>query len=84
MRVTHPSVDEFLIEVLSLLDAFVPCLVILVCKEFFGTLGGSHQVNHSLISSVSQLHGAPPSFVKDGLPYVLISVSRAVHDSTIT
>jgi hypothetical protein len=39
VRVAHPSVDELLIEVLSLLDAFIPCLVILVCKEFFGTLG---------------------------------------------
>lgn len=42
MRVTHPSVDEFLIEVLSLFDAFIPCLVILVCKKLIGTLGCSH------------------------------------------
>ena len=42
MRVAHPSIDEFLIKVLGLLDAFIPCLVILVCEKFFGTLGCSH------------------------------------------
>jgi hypothetical protein len=36
-----------------------------------------------LIPSVSQLHSAPSSLIQDSLPNMLISISRAIHNSSI-
>lgn len=41
MRVSNPGIDELLIKILSLFNAFISCLIILVGKEFFGTLSSS-------------------------------------------
>ena len=49
----------------------------------FGTVGGGHEMDHCLVSSVPQLDGTPARLVKNGLPYVLASVGAAIHDTTI-
>jgi hypothetical protein len=80
---SHPGVDELLVKILSLFNTLITSFVVLIGKEFFGTLGSGDQMDHSLVSSVPELHGAPASFIKDCLPYIFIGVSRAIHYSAI-
>jgi hypothetical protein len=63
MRMTNPGINEFLIKVLGFFDTLVAGFIILVSKEFFSTLSCCHEMYHSLVSSVSELHGTPTSLV---------------------
>jgi len=72
---TDPSIDKFLIQVLGFFNAFVASFIVLIGKEFFSTLSGSHQMDYSLISSVTKLHSTPTSLVKNCLPHIFIGVS---------
>ena len=84
MWVADPRVNQFLVEILSLFDAFISCLIILIGEKLFRTLGRSDEVDNRLVSSISELHSAPASFVQDCLPDIFICVSWAIHHTSIT
>ena len=81
---TNPCVDQTLIEVHSLLQILVSCLIIISLVMIFGTVGGGNEMDHCLVSSVPKLDGTPTRLVKYSLPHVLARVRAAIHDTTIT
>lgn len=83
LGMAHPSINQLFVKLYSLVHSLVPRLIIDICVELGRAIRCRHQVNYRFVSSVAQLNRRPGSLVQQRLPHILISVSHAVHHTTI-
>ena len=83
MRMTHPGIYKPPVKGNSLVDAFVPCLVVLALVKFRGAISTGDHMDDGLVPSVAQLDCVPGRLIKQRLPEVFVGVGAAVHDSPV-
>lgn len=80
----NPSINQLFIQFYCFLHGFVSCLVIGICIKLLSSICSSNKMNHSFVSSISQMNCTPASFIENSLPHILISISRTIHYTSIT
>ena len=58
-------------------------LIVAFGVEIFSTISSSDQMNHSIVSFVSQIHGTPSLLIKDDLPILLTHIGIRVHHTSV-
>lgn len=59
-----PGVDELFIQFNGVFVALIPSLIIGIGIELISPIGTSNEMYDCLVPAISQLYGAPSSFIK--------------------